>query len=179
MNSAYDPTHLPIESFTRAGARIDGTLPLREMERLAELAQTEIGQIDVEFAAQGVMRTDAAGCEVIWLSVSAQTFVPLTCQRCLEPFETPVAFDRNFRFVATEAQAQAEDESAEEDLLVISRDFNLLELVEDELLLALPLVPMHLRCPKDLKLQVADPDFEDSSLPQVHPFAALAKLKKS
>ena len=177
MKPAYDPSHLPIETFARAGERLSGTRPMREFERLADLAQDSVDQLVVEFAAQGFVRTDAAGSDAIWLTVSAQTALPLTCQRCLEPFATPVAFEQHFRFVTTEAQAQEEDESAEEDLLVLSRDFNLLELVEDELLLALPLVPMHPRCPQDPKLQVADADFDAAAPEKANPFAALAQLK--
>lgn len=177
MKSAYDPSHLPIQTFAHAGDSLRGTRPLREFDRLVDLAQDAVDQLVVEFAARGFVRTDAAGSDAIWLAVSAQTAVPLTCQRCLEPFATPVAFEREFRFVATEAQAQAEDEAAEEDVLVLSRDFNLLELVEDELLLALPLVPMHPRCPQDLKLQVADADFDAAAPEKANPFAALAQLK--
>jgi len=49
--------------------------------------------------------------------------------------------DRDFRFVPDEATAMAEDDEAEEDLLVLSGEFDLLALVEDELLMDLPLVP--------------------------------------
>lgn len=179
MKSAYDPYHLPVETFARAGDRLNSTRPLREFERLVDVAQSAVDQLVVEFFAHGFVRTDAAGSDAVWLAVSAQTAVPLTCQRCLEPFATPVAFERHFRFVATEQQAQAEDETAEEDLLVLSRDFNLLDLVEDELLLALPLVPMHAHCPQDLKLQVADADFDAAAPEKTNPFAALAQLKNN
>lgn len=84
----------------------------------------------------------------LWLRWSAQ--VPLHCQRCLEPFLEPLQEERWFRFVADEARAEAEDEGSAEDLLVWAPRFNLLELIEDELLLALPLVPMHLSCPNPL-----------------------------
>lgn len=177
MKSDYDPYHLPIETFARAGDRLNSKRPLSEFERLVDLAQSAVDQLVVEFAAQGFVRTDAAGLDAIWLTVSAKTSVPLTCQRCLEPFATAVAFERHFRFVATEEQAQAEDETVEEDLLVLCRDFNLLELVEDELLLSLPLVPMHAHCPQGLKLQVADADFDAAAPQKVNPFAALAQLK--
>lgn len=177
MKPAYDPHHLPIDSFARAGASLQGTVPLRSLQRLTELAQGDVGDVGVAYVARGTLHVDAGGGEAVWLTVSAQTAVPLTCQRCLDPYATPVAFERDFRFVATEAQAEAEDESAQEDLLVLSRDFDLLALVEDELLLALPLVPMHSQCPKTLKLQVADADFDGAAPPPAHPFAALAQLK--
>jgi uncharacterized protein len=79
--------------------------------------------------------------------------------------------DRHFRFVADEAAALAEDDDCEEDLLSPSPDLTVQSLLEDELLLAMPLVPRHDRCDSPIEL-AADPD-----LP--HPFAALAGLKLS
>jgi uncharacterized protein len=47
-------------------------------------------------------------------------------------------------------------------------------LVEDELLMALPMVPMHDTCPESIQTQYESPHFEDKP----HPFAALARLKE-
>ena len=74
--------------------------------------------------------------------------------------------------------AAVEDEASEEDVLVTARDFNLLELVEDELLMALPVVPKHAVCPDPVKLQVADPDFVDTVQEKPNPFAVLEQLKR-
>ncbi len=60
---------------------------------------------------------------------------------------------------------------------VISRDFDALSLVEDELILSLPLVPRHEVCPEHLPSQVEDEAFEAAS-ERPNPFAALAALKK-
>ena len=68
----------------------------------------------------------------------------LVCQRCLQ--DCAVDLDENCRFllVATEDEADAyplEDE--EQEPLVVSQHFNLLETIEDEILLSLPLIPKH------------------------------------
>ena len=104
--------------------------------------------------------------------------LPLTCQRCLGPVEMPVSIERSFRFVATEELAAAQDEESEEDVLVLSRDFHLLDLIEDELLMSLPVVPKHEVCPVAVKLQVADADFVDEPVEKANPFALLEQLKK-
>jgi uncharacterized protein len=57
-----------------------------------------------------------------------------------------VQVDRPFRFVSSEQAAEAEDDQAEEDLLVATPSFDALTLIEDELILALPLVPRHDDC---------------------------------
>ena len=82
----------------------------------------------------------------LWLHLEVQTQVPLTCQRCLQPYRQAVAVNRWFRFVMDEAQAMQEDDEVPEDLLVWTPKFNLLELIEDEILLDLPLIPKHDEC---------------------------------
>jgi uncharacterized protein len=82
-----------------------------------------------------------------------------------------VEIDRWFRFVESEEVALAQDDDCEEDLLVMSPQFDLLNLLEDELLLDLPLVPMHERCPDSL------PALEQPEAVKPNPFAVLAGLK--
>jgi uncharacterized protein len=89
----------------------------------------------------------------------------------------PLVVDRTFRFVSDEATAAAEDDQSEEDLLALSRSFDLPELVEDELLMELPVAPRHDVCPEPVKMSAADPDFESASTVREHPFAVLGKLK--
>jgi uncharacterized protein len=89
-----------------------------------------------------------------------------------------VTISREFRFVATEELAKIEDEESEEDVLVLHRAFNLLELIEDELLMDLPTSPKHESCPKSVKLSVADADFVDDAAVKLHPFSVLSQLKK-
>jgi uncharacterized protein len=91
--------------------------------------------------------------------------------------DTEVSSDRWFRFAADEAAAAALDDEAEEDVLVLSNEFDLATLIEDELLMALPLVPRHETCPVEVKLAVADADFEAASAEKPSPFAALASLR--
>ena len=63
-------------------------------------------------------------------------------------------------------------------MLVTSRDFDLAALVEDEVLLAMPLVPRHEVCPVKVKMAAADIDFE-APVEKPNPFAMLAQLKKT
>lgn len=119
---------------------------------------------------------DAAQAPVLWLHLSASTELPVVCQRCLTPVLEALAVDRWFRFVADEATADAEDEDSEEDLLVFQPAFNLVELIEDELIMAQPLVPMHDVCPTALPTS-AGPVIEDAPA-RPNPFAVLQQMKK-
>ena len=178
MKHDYDARHLNIEGFAKANGSIAGTENLAQFGRLLEEAKGADAQNPVRFTAQGLTRPNGATSEQIWLTLSAQIALPQTCQRCLSPVDVPVSFEREFRFVASEEVAEVEDENSEEDVLVLSRDFNLLELVEDELLMALPVVPKHDVCPGAVKLQVADPDFVEDKQEKPNPFAVLSQLKK-
>lgn len=114
----------------------------------------------------------------VWLHLTAQAHLPQTCQRCLSEVATFLEVKRSYRFVADEATAEAQDDECEEDLLAISREFNLLELIEDELLMALPQVPMHDICPVQPKMSAIDKDFEAlGEAVKPNPFAVLASLK--
>jgi uncharacterized protein len=63
-------------------------------------------------------------------------------------------------------------------VLALTRHLDALELVEDELLLSLPLVPRHEVCPQPLPVTTAElPEDEDGDEERPNPFAALAALK--
>jgi uncharacterized protein len=69
---------------------------------------------------------------------------PLECQRCLQAFEEKVQFTSQFILLPTQEEVDAFPmDDDEEDALLISHQFDLIELFEDELLLNLPLIPKH------------------------------------
>ena len=141
----------------------------------------------VHWRVQGDMRKLPDGRTLPWLHLSATLNVTLQCQRCLGPVSEPVAVDSDFRFVPTEAQAEAEDADAEEEVLALPPRLNLVSLIEDEILLALPLVPRHEHCPQPLPMAIGETDAAvdgqgggqaaDDVQERPHPFAALAALK--
>jgi len=176
MADAFDSRRLDVQSFAHARAELAGCEPLQAYPRLLEMAGGQGAGREVRWQANGQWRAEAGGGAQIWLHLRAHTMLPLICQRCLEPADVVVAVDRSFRFVATEAQAEALDEEIEEDVLVLARDFDLHALVEDELLMALPLVPRHAVCPVQLRMSVQDVDFDAAERP--NPFAALAGFKR-
>ena len=167
---------LSVVAFALQSSALQGQAPLAQLPRLADEAVHGVDDGVVQFQAQGSMRIGAGGQAQPWMQLQGSLDMALVCQRCLEPVSTLVQFDREFRFVESEDVALAEDEDCDEDLLVSSTQFDLLELVEDELLMALPVSPKHQTCPGDLKLSVADADFEAAN-DRPKPFAKLAQLK--
>lgn len=179
MTFADDPSALRIKAFAQSNATLEGTTPVPQFARLwADCVHD--GQAPelapVQWAAHGFTQTTAGGSEQIWMHLQADARVPMTCQRCLQPALVALQVDRDFRFVADEATALAEDDASEEDLLVLSAEFDLLALLEDELLMDLPLVPMHEACESEHMPTSTDPD-EARVAEKPNPFAVLAALK--
>jgi len=165
-----DPRKLDVAAVAADGLVLEGRWALHDFERLNEAARQEG---EVMWSLRGQRRPVAGGEAETWLYLSAQARVWLECQRCLQPVAVDLNVARALRFVADEATAEALDAESEDDVLALPRSLDLHELVEDELLLALPLVPMHDRCPQPLPMRVGEADVESAP----NPFAALAELK--
>ena len=175
---SFDTRKLQVEAFAKSGETESGDWPLQSFDRLAAMAHPDAPPTAadvVEWQATGELRKVRGAGEQPWLHLGASTVIALQCQRCLGPVVTPVAIDDHFRFVHGEEAAEREDVDSEEDVLAMPRSLDLQELVEDELMLALPLVPRHDVCPAPLPVpDNADVPGEDEP---VNPFAALAALK--
>lgn len=174
----FDPRKLDVRAFAEAGAELGGETPLAALPRLAEGSLPGDAPAPARWRARGEQRPVTGGAPETWLHLQAEAQVPLECQRCLQPVSESLAVDRWFRFAASEDEAARLDEESEDDVLVASARFDLLELVEDELILALPLVPRHEICPQPLPLGAPEAAAEPAADERPNPFAALAALKK-
>ena len=181
---SHDALRLDVAAFAADAGALSGRWPGGDLSRLAETqtppADTALD--DVAWRVEGERRPVAVGEAELWLALRGETRVWLTCQRCLQPYAQAAAFDTRLRFVRGEAEAEALDAELEDDVLALSRWLDLRLLVEDELLLALPIVPRHEACPQPL---VAPPSVAaggdaaadgDAELPR-NPFAVLKALK--
>jgi len=181
---AWNADRLDVRAFAQADAHLQVDDPLTRFERLSGEQHGMADQAPaqrVRWRAQGELRPHATGgAPAVWLHLRADAAVSLTCQRCLGPVEVPLTVDRWFRFVVDEATASAEDDDCDEDVLALEPRPSLYELLEDELLMELPLVPMHETCPVPVVMQVADPAVAatDEEPERKNPFAELARLKK-
>lgn len=178
MEKNLNPEHLDVLSLARDAQQLQGEGPLASWPRLAQeqWGQTSAEPGSVVWQLQGRTVAQAGGGDQIWMDVRASVHLTLQCQRCLTPVLETVRAERSFRFVADEATAAALDDETEEDMLVLSRDFDALALIEDELILSLPLVPLHAVCPEKLPMSAADPEFE-AAAQRPNPFGVLAGLK--
>ncbi|MDI4632492.1 DUF177 domain-containing protein [Pelomonas sp. V22] len=174
----FDPRKLDVAAFARDAASLQGEWPATSLERLADAAAAEAPASQwpaVSWSVEGELR-EVRGENQPWLHLKIGASVQLTCQRCLKAVGETLALERSVRFVKDEASAAELDVDSEEDVLALQRHLDLAELIEDELLLALPLVPRHEICPQPLPVPAEDADLIEEERP--NPFAALAALKK-
>ncbi|WP_188661454.1 YceD family protein [Arenimonas soli] len=166
--SAPLPPVLDAWRMVAAKRLFDGRLPLSGMPRLRPVLADAEGdcRFEVEFGV------DALGMR--YVEVRAEAELPLLCQRTLERFLHPVRIDQRLGLITDESQEAALPEGVEPLLLDASGELNPAGLVEDELILAVPVVPID---PDSAEIEANWPDeAEEDEKP--NPFAALAALKE-
>ncbi len=153
-------------AFCRLGEQVSGTTPVTGFARLPQELADSSGVIRWRFAGG----RHPQGLPQLTMAVDGE--VRLVCQRCLKPLDHVIASETVLVLAADEAaaddiEARLEDDSI--DVIVGSSSQDLLQLVEDEALLSLPLSPRHEVCPDGTPSVKADK--ADS------PFAVLRQLK--
>ncbi|WP_338764458.1 DUF177 domain-containing protein [Massilia sp. METH4] len=154
--------------FCRTGSTREGVTPVAEMERLARDCASQEGVIS--WTAEG--GTSKQGFPQLRLTVTGT--VQLTCQRCLAPFAYEIDSSTLLMLGEDDAKADEIEEVIDDetiDVIVGTRSMNLMDLIEDEALLALPQAPKHDVCPDTALLDSVRGEKKS-------PFEALKALKK-
>ena len=155
----------------RQGLILKGIIPLEQMKRLTADA----------FASDGVVEVDAAftrdGEGYALLEGRVKTCVQLQCQRCLQATGVSLEIELNLAFVTKESRLE-QVPSIYEAILLDSEEISLVELLEDELILMLPIMAYHDSCEAyqyrtDEELKVE----EEGELKPENPFDVLKQLK--
>ncbi len=158
--------------FARNGQQISGELPVAELTRLMDVMENPLGSL--HYSVQGVV--DKQGNPA--LDVSVEGRCQLRCQRCMGGLDYPVRLDshlllRDQASLDALGDSVAGGEEEEFDSILADAHLNVLDLLEEEILLSLPIAPKH-----ELgACQVADG--ENALGKDKSPFAVLAELKRS
>lgn len=148
-----------------ASRYLDGTFPLAAFSRLrSSLTDTE-GEcrFSLEFGRDAMNQA--------FVEIRAEAELPLLCQRTLERYLQPVHVLQRLGLITSEAQEDALPEGMEPLLVADNAEVRPIDLVEDELILALPVVPINPE--SSLPDAVLPPDEEEKP----NPFSALLALK--
>ena len=124
--------------FARKQGQVEGEIDLACFERLSAMTVNESKQ-------QQKIKYQLVGSHTKYhlpsLHMSINTVLPVICQRCLESMQLELAL--NFDYVLSETEPVEFEGDEEVDWLEVSPNMNLNNLVEDELLIAMPFAPVH------------------------------------
>ena len=173
MNQGLFPVRVETLKSVDQEAVFSGSVAISELERLQDFLQDESGQSQVEIK----FGRDEQGIPL--LSGQCQAQVRMTCQRCMNPVEVELSTDFELGIVFSDEQAkhlpkQYEPVIAERDDLV------LLPVIEDELILSLPMYAYHTQCDENelvAKAEEVVPVPVETEAPN-NPFSVLEQLKK-
>ena len=166
------PTTLDVRKAAARGVGVNGVLNPVDLQRFRPLLASDEGSIRVELS----FSRDEENRYLVHVSVAADVVV--ICQRCLEAMPESVASDNTLAVVWTDEQA-AQLPRHLEPLIVEEQSCSLWDLVEDELILAMPSFSYH--DTDECKKRIAD--FSDQEVVEAveekkpHPFNVLAQLK--
>ena len=165
LPESFDPNIIARE---RLAVCVD--VPVSSFPRLADLLTSPKGIVRVTLKAS--MSPDRRPQTTIGLVSTLEQ----SCQRCLQPVTVIIDHEQTVEWVADEAELARLD-ALDDESTIPGREFmpmpvpplvHTLTLVEDELILSLPIVPLHEACALPVATHDQAPD---------HPFAALAQLK--
>ena len=150
--------------FARAGGVLERSVGLDELPRLEDLLSTTAGHLSIRL--EGWRDNEGKS----WLQLGIAGEPVLCCQRCLGGVKFPLMIKSRLQLMAP-GEDWPDDDLVDDSADAIAADKTLavLSLIEDEVLLALPIAPRHEQC----ESPPANASQQGSS-----PFAALAALKK-
>ena len=177
------------------GEVVDGVLVAGRLGRLCGVA-TPLGALDISLRVDGADGQKARVGAAVVVSLSVRGRVRTVCQRCLEPLDLPVEVNGQVMVVRSEAEVRALHGDTEALVVEVGEMLELDELVQDEVMLALPFAPKHGpgECaPHDQRMDGAGAHDDEAGLVPAHgghdlvapdgkrsnnnPFAVLAALQ--
>ena len=162
-----------VDAWRMVAARreFEGSLALSSMPRLRDALCDDHGRVHC------VIGFDRDALQVPYVELRIEASLPLVCQRTLQRFELPVRLVQRLGLLAAGADEATEAGLPEDYEPLLVPDDGMLrpaELVEDELILAVPVVPV---APGSEAME-RDWPVQAGEAAQANPFAALSKLKK-
>ena len=166
------PQFLDARKMANQGCDLAGIVPLSKLERLKSALVREDGVVNIDLS----FTLDDRGHRVVEGQISALVYVQ--CQRCLGELEQSVTAQVNLALVAGEAQAKALPKDLD-PWTVVDSSADLYHLIEEEILLALPMVAYHSEQCVEQALYSSKQEGSEQEEPARNPFSVLEQLKGS
>jgi len=157
--------------FSENAIAIQGKLQIQAMPRLSAFLKEASGEVDVEMAFD----VDEQG--VYFVKGLFSTHLMLQCQRCLELFRYALKGEFLSGLVHTEEEIEQLPKSYDSIIVKEGEDLILQDIIEDELIVNLPIVPMHnlKDCKVKLPLTIESSDTRETR--DENPFKVIELLR--
>ena len=152
--------------FAGNGRQISGEMPVAELPRLLDVLENPQGIL--EYTVSGGV--DKQGNPLLDVSITGSCW--LRCQRCLNGLDHAIRLDSRL-LLRDQASLDALNDEEDVDSILADAHLDVLNLLEEEILLSLPIAPRH-----ELGACQAE-DGESKHKEEKNPFAVLAKLKRN
>lgn len=170
MSDKIIPEHIDPFRFAEQKISLEGSLSVSEMQRLSTNLKSNKANVFVKLN----FGIDEQG--LTFITGELQTNLVLECQRCLETFMYPVASQFRLGIVRTLDEANALPKHYE-PAIAQENNLALRDLIEDEIILNLPIIPRHEPQDCNVKLPLADAGWQNGK-DDNNPFQVLEALKK-
>lgn len=171
MSNGPIPPHVDPRKLADRGVTLEGEMPLASFERLCDSLEDNSGKVRAKLVFERGER------RAVSIHSELEVEVKMVCQRCLELVALPIRSECYYAVVKEGADTQSLPKGY--DVLEVGEDpLDLMTLVEDELLLALPIVPAH--DPEDCQQPAGanEPEPSQDEVSRSNPFSVLAQLKR-
>ncbi len=169
MSEKFIPEHVDPYRYADQGLALDGSIKMADTPRLSA-AVSIVGKEDIAVKVQ--FGVDEQG--ITFLKGQVKVQFSLQCQRCMQPYIYEIMSDFVLGVVKTLDEANALPESYE-PAVTKEGQLALRELIEDEIILNLPMIPRHEPDTCPVKLPLTDSGLEQER--RENPFHVLAGLK--
>lgn len=126
--------------FAESGEALRGVWPIADFTRLPDVLHDASGELEYAVSGQRDARGRAA------LRVELRGVLRLRCQRCLELLEFQLAVDTLLTLARRQSEVDADPLDSDFERVVGGKDMAVRDLLEEELVLGVPVAPRHLRC---------------------------------
>lgn len=158
--------HINNLDFAKRQQVLEGDIALPEVVRL-QAVLAEGAQADNNSKIHFKLAGHSQHYQLPSLHLDIKASLTMICQRCLEQMQVPITL--HFNYVVSAEESATLDDSDEVDWVEQSDAMDISALIEDELLIALPIAPIHAPQCKQLNLESGE---------KPNPFSVLKALKK-
>ncbi len=168
--SEHFPDQISPLQFARNGKSLQHRFKVEQFERACSMLANSRGELNI------TLKFDRDASNIPTLEGALEAVIQLGCQRCMEPMD--ITIESQFQMALIEDEAE-EDLLPDpyEPLLVDEKTFSLLQFIEDELILAIPVVASHAADQCSATQYLQDSTELEPEAERENPFQILEQLK--